>query len=146
MTMRSISLLACIVAVALLSACRGGETGPSSMDIPTLRVLDRTVGTGPDATNGRLVTVHYTGWLYSDTAADNKGAQFDSSRDRNQPFSFVLGTGNVIQGWHQGVLGMRVGGTRTLQIPSNLAYGSSGRGSIPPNSALVFDIELLGVQ
>ena len=143
--MRSLYLTVLVLAAALGSACRS-ETTPSGVDIPTLQVLDRTLGTGADATNGRQVTVHYTGWLYSTTAAGNKGTQFDSSRDRNQPFTFVLGTGAVIRGWDQGVLGMRVGGTRTLLIPSNLAYGSAGRGSIPPNSALVFDIELLGVQ
>lgn len=132
--------------MAITAACGGSDTAPSGVDIPALQVLDRTTGTGTDATFGRLVTVHYTGWLYSTTAPGNKGTQFDSSRTLNQPFSFVLGTGNVIQGWHQGIVGMRVGGTRTLLIPSSLAYGSNGRASIPPSSALVFDVELLSVQ
>lgn len=143
--MRFKTLCALLLALAA-AACGGNDAAPSGVDIPALQVLDRTTGAGADATSGRLVTVHYTGWLYSTTAAGNKGAQFDSSRDRNQPFSFTLGTGQVIRGWDQGVLGMRVGGVRTLMIPSSLAYGSSGRANIPPNSALVFDIELLGVQ
>lgn len=146
--MRFTTLCALILPLVMAAACggKGNDAAPSGVDIPALQVLDRTVGTGADATSGRLVTVHYTGWLYSTTAAGNKGTQFDSSRDRNQPYSFPLGTGQVIRGWDQGVLGMRVGGVRTLMIPSSLAYGSSGRGSIPPNSALVFDIELLAVQ
>ncbi len=144
--MRFTTLCALVLSL-VMAACGGNDAAPSGTDIPTLQVLDRTVGTGTDATFGRLVTVHYTGWLYSTTAAGNKGTQFDSSRTLNQPFSFVLGTGNVIQGWHQGVVGMRVGGTRTILIPSTLGYGSNGRGpTIPPNSALVFDIELLNVQ
>jgi FKBP-type peptidyl-prolyl cis-trans isomerase FkpA len=143
--MRLMFFFAMLLTAAIGSAC-SNDAAPSGVDIPTLQVLDRTTGTGTDATFGRLVTVHYTGWLYSTTAAGNKGTQFDSSRTLNQPFSFVLGTGNVIQGWHQGIVGMRVGGTRTLLIPASLAYGSAGRGSIPPNSALVFDVELLTVQ
>jgi FKBP-type peptidyl-prolyl cis-trans isomerase FkpA len=141
-------LVIATVMVALVSSACGNDNpgGPSGVDIPSLIVADQTIGTGTQATPGRTVTVHYTGWLYV-TAGDHRGTQFDSSRTRNQPFSFVLGTGNVITGWHQGVNGMRVGGTRTLSIPSGLAYGSQGSGSaIPPNAALVFDIELLAVQ
>lgn len=144
--MRFTTFCALILTLVMAAACGGNDAAPSGVDIPALQVLDRTTGAGADATSGRLVTVHYTGWLYSTTAAGNKGTQFDSSRDRNQPFSFPLGTGQVIRGWDQGLLGMRVGGVRTLMIPSSLAYGSAGRGSIPPNSALVFDIELLAVQ
>jgi FKBP-type peptidyl-prolyl cis-trans isomerase len=144
--MRFTTFCALILSLVMAAACGGNDAAPSGVDIPALQVLDRTTGAGADATSGRLVTVHYTGWLYSTTAAGNKGTQFDSSRDRNQPFSFPLGTGQVIRGWDQGLLGMRVGGVRSLMIPSSLAYGSAGRGSIPPNSALVFDIELLAVQ
>jgi FKBP-type peptidyl-prolyl cis-trans isomerase FkpA len=143
--MRLMIGFALLLTLVIGSGC-SNDAAPSGVDIPALQVLDRATGTGTDATFGRLVTVHYTGWLYSTTAAGNKGTQFDSSRTLNQPFSFVLGTGNVIQGWHQGIVGMRVGGTRTLLIPASLAYGSAGRGSIPPNSALVFDVELLNVQ
>lgn len=139
----------CLVAVlaSAASACGKNDSSPSgAADIAALQTIDGTVGTGTVAAPGRTLTVHYTGWLYSPTAAGNKGAKFDSSRDRNTPYPFVLGAGQVIRGWDQGVAGMRVGGMRTLLIPSSLGYGSSGQGSIPPNAALVFDIELLNVQ
>jgi FKBP-type peptidyl-prolyl cis-trans isomerase len=104
---------------------------------------DLVVGTLAEATNGSRATVSYTGWLYDSTRPDGKGAQVDSSPN----FSFVLGTGQVIRGWDQGVLGMRVGGRRRLVIPPELAYGSAGAGSaIPPNATLLFDIELLSVE
>ena len=113
----------------------------------SLQITDVKVGTGTEATNGRTVTVHYTGWVYSEGAADHHGNKFDSSRDRGQPFPFLLGAGQVIRGWDQGVLGMRVGGQRTLVIPANLAYGSQSPGAgIPPNATLVFDVELLDVK
>lgn len=116
--------------------------------VKSLEIIDVQVGTGATATVGKVVSVHYTGWLYSETAADHRGPKFDSSRDRNQPFPFVLGAGQVIRGWDQGVAGMKVGGKRTLIIPPDLAYGRAGAGDglIPPNAALVFDVELLGVQ
>jgi len=108
--------------------------------------IDLRVGTGTEATAGRTITVNYTGWLYAAGAADNKGTQFDSSVGR-APFSFVLGRGQVIAGWDQGVAGMRVGGQRRLVIPPSLAYGSAGSPPvIPPNATLVFDVELLTVQ
>lgn len=130
-----------------MSAYGKSDSAPSGVfDVPSLQTTDTVVGTGAQATAGRTVTVHYTGWLYNPQMAGNKGAQFDSSRTRNQAFSFVLGVGSVIRGWDQGVAGMRVGGTRTLLIPSSLGYGSTGSGSIPPNSGLVFEVELLGVQ
>jgi FKBP-type peptidyl-prolyl cis-trans isomerase FkpA len=132
-----------VVAALIFAAC----ADPTNVaDVAELQIIDVTLGTGTTATAGKLVTVHYTGWLYSTTAAEHKGDKFDSSRDRGAPFEFVLGTGNVIQGWHQGVAGMKVGGKRTLIIPSRLAYGASGNGPIPPDAALVFDIELLNVQ
>jgi FKBP-type peptidyl-prolyl cis-trans isomerase len=110
-------------------------------------MTDGKVGTGNEAATGRRVTVHYTGWLYDETKTDHKGRKFDSSRDRNEPFSFKLGAGQVIQGWDQGVAGMKVGGQRTLVIPPALGYGSRGAGGvIPPNATLVFDVELLNVQ
>ncbi|HEY7169273.1 MAG TPA: FKBP-type peptidyl-prolyl cis-trans isomerase [Vicinamibacterales bacterium] len=115
--------------------------------ITTLQKTDVKTGAGAEATAGKTVNVHYTGWLYSPSAADNHGAKFDSSRDRNEPFSFVLGAGQVIAGWDQGVAGMKVGGQRTLVIPPALGYGSRGAGGvIPPNATLVFDVELLGVR
>jgi FKBP-type peptidyl-prolyl cis-trans isomerase len=109
-------------------------------------MTDRTIGTGETATAGQNVEVHYTGWLFDAAAADNKGRKFDSSRDRGEPFLFLLGAGHVIAGWDQGVQGMKVGGHRTLVIPPELGYGARGAGGvIPPNATLVFDVELLGV-
>lgn len=115
--------------------------------ITELGTIDGKTGTGAEANPGRTVTVHYTGWLYDESREDRKGRKFDSSRDRNDPFTFKLGAGQVIQGWDQGVAGMRVGGVRTLTIPSDMGYGRRGAGSaIPPDSVLVFDVELLDVK
>lgn len=112
-----------------------------------LQMTDVQVGDGAEATPGKMVSVHYTGWLYDENAADKHGAKFDSSVDRGQPFQFPLGAGRVIQGWDQGVAGMKVGGKRTLIIPPEMGYGAQGAGGvIPPNATLVFDVELLGVQ
>ncbi|MSO46418.1 MAG: FKBP-type peptidyl-prolyl cis-trans isomerase [Acidobacteria bacterium] len=108
---------------------------------------DGRAGTGAEAVAGRTVTVHYTGWLYDAARPDRKGAKFDSSRDRNEPFPFNLGGGQVITGWDQGVAGMKVGGQRTLTIPPAMGYGARGAGGvIPPNATLVFDVELLDVK
>jgi FKBP-type peptidyl-prolyl cis-trans isomerase FkpA len=105
-----------------------------------LQIEELTVGTGTEATKGTMVSVHYTGWL-------TDGKKFDSSLDRNDPFVFVLGGGQVIQGWDQGVQGMKIGGKRKLTIPSHLGYGARGAGgAIPPNATLVFEVELLGVR
>jgi FKBP-type peptidyl-prolyl cis-trans isomerase len=113
---------------------------------PTYSQVDLTDGTGLMAVTGTTVTVNYTGWLYSETVADNKGQQFDSSSGRG-PFSFRLGAGTVIRGWDQGVQGMKVGGRRRLVLPPDFAYGSRGAGGvIPPNATLVFDVELLDVK
>ena len=108
-----------------------------------LQYEDTTVGSGVTAQAGQQVSVHYTGWLYNDSI---KGAKFDSSKDRNDPFGFRLGAGQVIKGWDEGVQGMKVGGARTLVIPPELGYGARGAGGvIPPNATLMFDVELLGV-
>ena len=108
---------------------------------------DKKLGDGARAVAGREVSVHYTGWLYDAAAADHKGKKFDSSRDRGQPFIFPLGKRVVIEGWDQGVEGMKVGGQRTLIIPPSLAYGARGAVDvIPPNATLVFDVELLSVN
>ena len=116
-------------------------------NITELIKTDEVVGTGNEAVAGRRVTVHYTGWLYDTTAADNKGKKFDSSRDRSEPFTFRLGGGEVIRGWDEGVAGMKVGGRRTLTIPSDYGYGARGAGGvIPPNATLLFDVELLDVR
>ena len=108
-----------------------------------LQYEDTAVGDGAEARTGQYVTVHYTGWLYADGV---KGAKFDSSKDRNDPFQFGLGQGMVIRGWDEGVQGMKVGGTRVLVIPPQLGYGARGAGGvIPPNATLLFEVELLGV-
>lgn len=109
-----------------------------------LQIKDETVGTGAEAAVGRPVAVHYTGWLYVN---GDKGTKFDSSKDRGQPFVFPLGASRVIKGWDEGVVGMKVGGKRTLIIPADLAYGQRGAGGvIPPGATLIFDIELLEVR
>ena len=138
-----------LIAVFSLAAC---STPPQAQaqatgNVDKLTVVDQKVGTGEEAKVGSEVTVHYTGWLYNENAKDKHGAKFDSSRDHGQPFSFTVGQGRVIDGWDQGLVGMRVGGVRTLLIPAALGYGASGAGSdIPPNASLVFDIELLAVK
>jgi FKBP-type peptidyl-prolyl cis-trans isomerase len=105
-----------------------------------LQIEDVVLGTGAEAVKGKLVSVHYTGWL-------TDGKKFDSSKDRGQPFQFPLGRGHVIQGWDQGVEGMKVGGKRKLTIPSEMGYGAQGAGGvIPPDATLVFEVELLGVR
>ena len=108
-----------------------------------LQYEDTTPGTGAEAKAGQQVTVHYTGWLYENGVKDRK---FDSSKDRNDPFVFGLGQGQVIRGWDEGVQGMKVGGTRVLVIPPQLGYGARGAcGVIPPNATLMFEVELLKV-
>jgi len=132
----------CVVILAT-----GCSSNTERTSVTQLIRQDARVGTGAEAERGRAVTVHYTGWLYDEGRADHKGPQFDSSRDRNEPFSFSLGAGEVIQGWDEGVTGMRVGGQRTLTIPPNMGYGARGAGGvIPPNATLLFDVELLGVK
>ena len=121
--------------------------GHAVADSSGLTKIDVKTGTGKEATPGKMVRVHYTGWLFDKSAADNKGKKFDSSRDRPGNFTFPLGAGRVIKGWDQGVQGMKVDGQRTLIIPSSMGYGARGAGSIiPPNATLVFDVELMGVQ
>jgi FKBP-type peptidyl-prolyl cis-trans isomerase FkpA len=111
----------------------------------TLQKIDTVVGKGKAAATGNTVTVHYSGWLYSPDAPKQRGTQFDSSVG-GTPFTFNLGAGNVIKGWDQGLVGMKVGGKRTLILPAALAYGARGAGPIPPNANLIFDVELLGVK
>jgi FKBP-type peptidyl-prolyl cis-trans isomerase len=111
-------------------------------------VTDLVAGIGDEALPGHTVVVHYTGWLFDPAAPDKRGRQFDSSRDRKQPFSFPLGAAHVIKGWEQGVPGMKVGGLRQLVIPPSLGYGARNiaDGLIPPHSTLLFEIELLAVE
>jgi FKBP-type peptidyl-prolyl cis-trans isomerase FkpA len=148
------NLVVAIVALAATTAWAQGtaKKGATDTSAPTkvtgqptttsdgLKYWDIKVGTGPTAEKGQTVKVHYTGWL-------TNGKKFDSSVDRNEPFSFRLGRGDVIKGWDEGVAGMKVGGKRQLHIPPALGYGASGAGGvIPPNATLIFDVELLGVQ
>jgi FKBP-type peptidyl-prolyl cis-trans isomerase FkpA len=139
-------LVAVFVAALGLSACGGGGSDSSASTTAVanpagLTKTDSVVGTGAEATSGSRATVTYTGWLYSTSAADFKGTRFDSGS-----FTFQVGAGGVIAGFDQGVLGMKVGGKRTVLIPSSLGYGAAGSGAIPPNAGLVFDIELTGVS
>lgn len=132
----------------LFSACSQAElpvAKPSK--VTELQQIDVKTGEGTVASAGQMVSVHYTGWLYDEAAPQHKGSKFDSSRDRNRPFEFALGAGQVIKGWDVGVQGMKVGGQRTLVIPPEFGYGARGAGGvIPPNATLVFDVELLAVN
>lgn len=112
----------------------------------TLKIIDRKIGDGALAEAGAPVNMHYTGYLWDASAADNKGKKFDSSIERKVPFGFIIGAGRVIKGWDEGIPGMKVGGQRTLIIPPDKGYGERGAGAdIPPNATLVFDVELVSV-
>jgi FKBP-type peptidyl-prolyl cis-trans isomerase FkpA len=116
---------------------------------PQLEIVERVVGKGREASAGSLVRVNYTGWFHKPLSATGKGKKFDSSLDNGrEPLEFRLGAGQVIKGWDQGVAGMKIGGKRTLIIPSQLAYGKRGApgGMIPPDTDLIFDVELLGIK
>ena len=146
-TMRAVPTRVALILAVLLSAgaCGGseGSTTPTTPTPPTapFSFLDLREGTGTAASQGRTVTVSYTGWLFDPSRPESKGTQFDSQAS----FTFQLGVGRVIPGWEQGIPGMKVGGQRRLTIPPNLGYGSQMVGSIPPNSTLVFDVMLLNV-
>jgi FKBP-type peptidyl-prolyl cis-trans isomerase FkpA len=115
--------------------------------ITELKLIDLKVGEGREAEKGLSITVHYTGWLYDANAKDFKGQKFDSSLDRREPFTFILGVGQVIRGWDEGFKGMQIGGKRTIQIPSEFGYGRRGAGNvIPSNADLIFDVELLDIK
>lgn len=131
---------------AATSASTASQEATAPVVVPVLEKIDTVVGTGTEAVTGKTVVVHYTGWLRDPQAENQRGKSFDSSVGR-APFNFNLGEGRVIRGWEQGVPGMKVGGKRTLMIPSTLAYGSrgAGKGVIPPDADLIFDIELLDV-
>jgi FKBP-type peptidyl-prolyl cis-trans isomerase len=144
-----------VVASLALVACGSKNSEPATntaapppAPVTELQRIDLEVPNGEGVSQGQVAVVHYTGWLYDPYAPDHKGKKFDSSRDRGQPFRFEIGAGNVIKGWDEGVQGMRVGGQRRLIVPAALAYGSEGAGGgvIPPNSPLVFDIELLAIE
>jgi FKBP-type peptidyl-prolyl cis-trans isomerase FkpA len=140
-------LIAAFVAMLSLTACGGGGSSSSGSSSPAaespaqLSYTDTVAGTGATVATGKTLNVNYTGWLYSSTAANNKGTQFQTGN-----FSFVLGASQVIAGFDQGVVGMKVGGKRTIVIPASLAYGATGNTGIPPNSGVVFDVEVVSMQ
>jgi FKBP-type peptidyl-prolyl cis-trans isomerase len=144
--------LALVVAAAVPAWGQSPNAAPASRGSTGAKVSelvksDVKLGSGTEATAGRTVVVHYTGWLHAPDAPDGHGTRFDSSLDRGTPFSFVLGAGRVIRGWDEGVAGMKVGGKRTLVIPAHLGYGKRGAGGvIPPDATLVFDVELIEVK
>ncbi|MGR8932595.1 MAG: FKBP-type peptidyl-prolyl cis-trans isomerase [Gammaproteobacteria bacterium] len=139
-----LSSLAFIATVLLHVSVQAEDTANRVTIASGLQYVDLSVGNGAEAVAGKSVSVHYTGWLDD---SGNKGKKFDSSVDRGVPFTFPLGAGRVIPGWDEGVAGMKVGGERTLYIPSELGYGASGAGGvIPPGANLIFDVELLGVE
>jgi len=138
--------LSVILLATTLAACGGSDSSPAApTPAAAFSSTDLIVGTGADAVNGKTLAVAYTLWLYSASAADHKGSQVQSNVG-GTPFQFMLGAGQVIRGWDQGVPGMKVGGRRELVVPPDLAYGSTPPAGIPSNATLVFDIDLLGVQ
>jgi FKBP-type peptidyl-prolyl cis-trans isomerase FkpA len=139
---RTLAMVPCLLALVVAAGCGDSPTTPSTAPYKQTDVL---LGTGTEATSGTTVTVNYTGWLYDASKLDGKGLQFDSSFG-GDPFAFTLGIGQVIQGWDQGVAGMKVGGLRRLVVPPSLAYGPVRFGPIPPDATLVFDIELMDVR
>ena len=135
------------VLLAMIAACNGKPTAAPISTVTSMQSVELKPGAGDGVTAGKIAVVQYTGWLYEATAPDNKGKQFDSSRTAGQPFRFPLGSGQVIKGWDQGVVGMKVGESRRLIIPADLAYGDSGAGGvIPPGATLVFDIDLVAIE
>ena len=140
--------IAFILATAMAGSIGAGITTSATAQSMTtasgLQITDTKAGTGASPKTGQTCVMHYTGWLYEN---GKKGAKFDSSVDRGEPFEFTIGVGQVIKGWDEGVAGMKVGGKRTLVIPPQLGYGARGAGGvIPPNATLVFEVELLGVK
>ena len=147
----ALALAACAAFAGMPATAQQAATGQGTSKLDAtrneLQKIDVKQGTGAEASAGKPVVVHYTGWLYDTSKPDSHGTKFDSSRDRGEPFGFVLGAGRVIKGWDEGVAGMKVGGQRTLVIPPQMAYGERGAGGvIPPNATLIFDVELLDVK
>ena len=148
-------LSSCVIGLTLTLAVAGCDRAPApaaasasavaAAPAVALQKIDTVVGTGKEAVAGMTAVVNYTGWLYLPTAPQQHGAQFDTSVGRG-PFNFQLGAGQVIQGWDEGVQGMKVGGKRTLIVPASMGYGAGGAGPIPPDANLIFDVELLDVR
>lgn len=154
MLKKTLAVAGCLLALAAGTVGYNAIADTATKDKPVMKKtitelekIDHKIGDGKEALPVVTVSVHYTGWLYDPSKPDGKGAKFDSSVDRGEPFSFSLGAGQVIRGWDEGVAGMKVGGKRTLIIPSHMGYGSRGAGSaIPPYATLIFDVELLDVK
>ena len=151
--MRALPAFAMCVVAMLVTACGGKQeaakpAAPAAAVAPPteLQKIDIKKGVGEGISQGQVAVVHYTGWIYDPTAPEQQGTKFDSSRDRGEPFSFMIGAGQVIRGWDEGVQGMQPGGQRRLVIPPDLAYGEPGKGPIPANATLVFDVELLKIE
>jgi FKBP-type peptidyl-prolyl cis-trans isomerase len=153
--MKGSSLRSILVAFATssvlltLAACGAKEATPppAAPAVSSLQSVVLKPGEGPAIAAGQMAVMQYTGWLYETSGVDHKGKKFDSSLDSGKPFSFPLGTGAVIKGWDEGVLGMQVGERRRLIIPPDLAYGDAGAGGvIPPGATLVFDVELVKIE
>ncbi len=150
--MRRIAVMVGVMLFAI-AACTPPTTPPATPPEPKsdiqqkFAMADVSVGSGNAIVAGATAVVHYTGWLFDAAAADHQGKKFDSSRDLGTPFRFPVGTGAVIKGWDEGVVGMKVGGQRRLTIPPDRGYGASGSGDvIPPNATLLFDVELLAIE
>jgi FKBP-type peptidyl-prolyl cis-trans isomerase FkpA len=144
---RSLRQLGVVVLAGSIAACSGKPSVAPTGGVASMQSVEIKPGAGEGLTAGKIAVVQYTGWLYDAAAKDNKGKQFDSSRTLGQPFRFPVGTGQVIKGWDQGVVGMKVGESRRLVIPADLAYGDSGAGGvIPPGATLVFDIDLVAIE
>ena len=140
-----LQFLLLLLFAAVVGGCSEDNTPTTPSPPVAFTRTDLRAGTGTEAVAGNIVSVHYTGWFYNAAQPDQKGAQFDSSAG-GEVFRFRLGAGQVIAGWDQGIVGMRVGGIRRLIIPPSLGYGDFRNGPIPPNASLLFDIELLDVQ
>ncbi|NHZ34709.1 FKBP-type peptidyl-prolyl cis-trans isomerase [Massilia rubra] len=146
-----LTLAAAFVATLALTACGSSDDSPVQVPPPavtnptTFASKDVVIGTGATAALGKNITVHYSGWLYDSSKPENKGTQFETTVGKT-PATFALNPGNLIEGWTDGIPGMKVGGKRTLTIPAAKAYGVAGRGVIPGNAGLVFDIELTEVK
>lgn len=140
---RTFAVASLVVLASLIAGCSDSPSAPSSS--APFTTSDLVLGTGDEAVSGKALTVNYSGWLYDRTAPEFKGLLFDTSAERGA-FTFTLGAGQVIQGWEQGLVGMKVGGTRRLVIPPSLAYGKTRTSAIPPDATLVFEVQLLSVQ
>ena len=144
---RSLRKISAVLLMGLIAGCGGKPAPITPSAVSAMQTVQLKPGAGEPIAAGKTAVVQYTGWLYEASAPDSKGKQFDSSRTGGQPFRFPVGTGQVIKGWDQGVVGMKIGESRRLIIPADLAYGDAGaQGVIPPGAALVFDIDLIAIE